>query len=42
MSRATRNGLAALLSLTGILLVTGGGVAHADRPTADPATHAHV
>src|SRR5918998_6064420 len=33
MWRATRNGLAVLLALTGILLVTGGGVGHADRPT---------
>src|ERR671912_131595 len=33
MGRAVRKHLAALLSLTGILLVTGAGVAHADRPT---------
>ena len=33
MWRATRTHLAALLSLTGILLVTGAGVVHADRPT---------
>ena len=33
MWRATRIHLAVLLSLTGILLVTGAGVAHADRPT---------